>query len=309
MKDFLLKRRYLKNIRQLELGIERPLERDRNILFGGRSVYLFDFDDNVAYLPTPMILFHKDTGHEVQVSTAEWSYYHDKVGKKGPFKNYTIDLCAKKGSYRCFRDTSFTKLDRYLLRRKQPFVSDMLKALREPDLNWKGPSWDCFYHAVYNQRPLSIITARGHSKDTIKEGIRVMVKYSYLPYEPNYLDIFPVSNPEVKAELGDPEEKLSVPELKKKAIRASVEAAVSRFGDSAPHRFGMSDDDKKNLASILEEMKDLKKDYPNMSFFVISISGSSYVKKEVILPEIKRKPREPNYRAHQQLDMFSSKLD
>ncbi len=281
MLKYVLKRQKIKSLSQLELGLERPIELDRNHIYGGRSFYFFDFDDNVAFLPTPMFIFHKNSKKAVEVSTAEWSMHHGRLGKSGPYRDYTINMDENNGSYKRFRDEKFNFIEKYILGKKQPFVEDVLRALRTPDLNWKGPSWDCFYHAVYNQRPISIITARGHSKQTIIDGINVLVEFGFLPHPPNYLDVYPVSSPDVKKELGDVKLEMTVPELKKAAIRASVEKALMRYGARAPHRFGMSDDDKKNLALIFDEMKLLKKDYPGMSFFVINTSGSSYVKKEV----------------------------
>ena len=57
-----------KNKSQLELELERPLEADRNSHLGGKSFYFFDFDDNVAYLSTPIVVFHKDSGAEKFIS-------------------------------------------------------------------------------------------------------------------------------------------------------------------------------------------------------------------------------------------------
>ena len=63
----------LKGKRQLEFELSRRKERDRNFLRGGRSFYFFDFDDNVATLTTPIVLFHKDTGREVKLSSGEFA--------------------------------------------------------------------------------------------------------------------------------------------------------------------------------------------------------------------------------------------
>ncbi|MFN9067243.1 MAG: hypothetical protein ACK5V3_08450, partial [Bdellovibrionales bacterium] len=49
---------------QLELGLQRAREMDRNFHLGGRSFYFFDFDDNIAFLPTPLVVFDKKTGAE-----------------------------------------------------------------------------------------------------------------------------------------------------------------------------------------------------------------------------------------------------
>ena len=99
--------------------------------------------------------------------------------------------------------------------------------------------------------------------------------------EPNYLAIYPVSNPAIKQELGDEEELLSVSELKKLAIIKSVEKAIEVYGDNPLHRFGMSDDDAKNIELITEAMLVLKKRYKKMSFFVIDTQFGKCIKKEI----------------------------
>jgi len=308
MLKFVLKRQNINSLSQLELGFERPVELDRNYEYGGRSFYFFDFDDNVAFLPTPMVIFHKDTNKAVQVSTAEWSLHHHQIGKSGPYKDYEIDFNDLTGSFKNFRDNTFSFLQRFFLRRRQPFVEDVLRALKQPDLNWKGPSWDCFYHAVYNQRPISIITARGHSRKTIMDGTQILVDHGFLPHKPNYLEVYPVNHPDVRRELGDVKLDMAVPELKKAAIRASVEKALMHYGANAPHRFGMSDDDKKNLALIFDEMKALKLDYPDMSFFVINTSGSTYVKKEVQIKGDNNTHPSPVIIKPKQLSLFDMQL-
>ncbi|MGZ3806808.1 MAG: hypothetical protein ACXVCE_01880 [Bacteriovorax sp.] len=111
------------------------------------------------------------------------------------------------------------------------------------------------------------------------------MKAGHLPHSPNYHSIYPVSNPEVRLELGDTHFKQSIAELKKHAIRASVEKAIDLYGHSPYHRFGMSDDDHKNIELITEEMRDLKRKYPDMSFFVIETFKDSFSKREVLMHE------------------------
>jgi hypothetical protein len=265
---------------QLELPIEREVGPDRNADKGGRSFYFFDFDDNVAFLSTPIIIFHKDSGEEVRLSSGEFAQVNRHVGRIGPYADYKIDLCDKKGTFRHFRDQDVSFVEK-MLGGRQMFVQDLAAALGFPDLQWKGPSWSCFYHATLNQRPVSVITARGHNPETIREGIELFVEKNYLPYEPNYLSIYPVTNARVRAELGDVEMSLSVAALKKAAIRASVEKAIETYGYSPYHRFGMSDDDPHNIELIVEEMTALKNRYPEMSFFVIETQLGRFVKFEV----------------------------
>jgi hypothetical protein len=267
---------------QLELGITRAPEKDRNFHLGGRSFYFFDFDDNIAFLTTPLILFHKNDRSEVQISSGDFAKYHQSIGKSGLYEDYAIDYCDVTGTFRNFRDVHIDEVEK-LKGKAQIFVQDVASALGFPDFHWKGPSWECFYHAVFNQRPLSVITARGHHPETMKEGIRVFVRNKLLPLEPNYLSVYPVSHKQTRIDLGDHEFEEGTAELKQRAIRASVEKAIEVYGYNAHHRFGMSDDDPKNIQLIAEEMTRLKSRFPEMSFFMIETQHGAFVKHEVRL--------------------------
>lgn len=268
---------------QLELGLNREKQHDRNFHIGGRSFYFFDFDENIAFLSTPSFVFHRETRHEVQLSSREFITHANQFGKSGPYKDYVIDLDPQKGTFRCFRDQDIGLLEK-VFGRKQKFLNDVAAALGQPDLSWKGPSWDYFYHAVFNSRPISLITARGHHPETIKAGIRIMVKERQLPNEPNYLGVYPVSHPDVLTKLGGVDGE--IPMLKRKALRQSVADAMRLYGDNPHHRFGMSDDDPKNLKWIMDEMVELKKQYPSNSFFVIETTHGRCVKHEILKDRI-----------------------
>lgn len=268
---------------QLELGFERLPEKDRNFDRGGRSFYFFDFDDNVATLSTTIIIFHKETREEIYLSSMEYYQVKPLVGVPGTaYENYCFDYNDEVGSYRNFRDKEYNFLEK-LMGKKQGFVKDLREALKDKNTFWKAPSWDFFYYATFNQRPISIITARGHRPKTIAEGIDEFVTNGYLPKKPNYLGIYPVSHPETRKNLGDEKLVLDVPSLKKLAIKESVYTAVQKYGEDHPHRFGMSDDDPKNVQLIEEAMRDLKIELPHMNFFVID-TGDGQLKKREVLP-------------------------
>lgn len=276
---------------QLELPLERQKEPDRNHAHGGRSFYFFDFDDNVAFLTTPMFLFHRKTRAELQISSREFAQQSAYIGKSGVFADYVMDYNAEDGSFRCFRDKDITWLGQ-LLGRKQMFVRDLAASLGLPEVEWKGPSWSCFYHAVFNSRPLALITARGHHPSTIQQGIKLWVDEGHLPHEPNYLAIYPVSHPEVKKNL-QLENSESIPHLKQKALRASVLQAIKEYGNNPHHRFGMSDDDPRNIEWIVQEMRLLKQEFPQMSFFIIQTHGEQMVKSEVFADRLEDKVVRP----------------
>ncbi|MGZ3770010.1 MAG: hypothetical protein ACXVCR_07025, partial [Bdellovibrio sp.] len=230
----------------------------------------------------PLILFHKNDRQEVQISSGDYAKYQHSIGVSGPYADYEIDFCDVTGTFRNFRDRHIDEIEK-LQGKKQVFVKDVAEALGFPDFQWKGPSWECFYHAAFNQRPLSVITARGHHPSTIKEGIQVFVQNKMLPIEPNYLSIYPVSHKQTRVSLGDAEFKEGTAELKQRAIRASVEKAIELYGYNPHHRFGMSDDDPRNIQLIVEEMTRLKSRFPEMSFFMIETQHGNFIKHEVKL--------------------------
>ncbi len=264
---------------QLEFDIDKPFEKDRNHQQGGRSFYFFDFDENIAFLNTSTVIFHKKTNQTKNLTGKEFSIFQKDIGVKGLYKDYKIEPNDETGSFRNYRDQKIPKFLE-LLGKKQSFISDLALTIKSADRAWQGPSWSCFYHAVYNKRPIALITARGHSPETIREGIKQLVKHNLLPYEPNYLGIYPVNHPETKAALIGDETTKDVSFLKKLAIKDAYNKAIEIYGDK-PHRFGMSDDCRFNIETITEAMQELKTENPKVSFFVIETSGGKYIKKEL----------------------------
>jgi len=61
-------------------------------------------------------------------------------------------------------------------------------------------------HFWWTQRewgPVSFVTARGHSPETIKAGVGILSDRSFLPQEQKYLSIYPVLHDKTRQELGD----------------------------------------------------------------------------------------------------------
>ena len=116
------------NKTQLELFNERPVENDRNYHLGGKSFYFFDFDDNVATLATTIVIFHKVTGHEIHLSSADFALYHREIGISGNFSDYYIDFNDEKGSFRNFRDQRFATFDK-IKGKKQRLIQPILLIL------------------------------------------------------------------------------------------------------------------------------------------------------------------------------------
>jgi hypothetical protein len=257
---------------QLTFPIARERFPDRNLHIGGRSFYFFDLDDNVLCMPTQIYVKNHASGEELAVSTARFAQMSPALGKEGPFADYGVDLDEVRGSFRRFRDPESGPT---------PFLQDLGSALEQPDIQWKGPSWSFFEHAVHNERPLAIITARGHAPETIALGLSRLVSDGHLSRPPTYLGIYPVNHPKTRNHLSRANAGLSVASLKKAAIIDAVEGAMQRYGESDHHRFGMSDDAPDNLALGVEAMTELKRRYPRNAFFVFDASQDPLVRIEV----------------------------
>lgn len=267
---------------QVPLLAEVFRESDRNFEKGGRSFYFFDFDDNVIHLPTKIFLFHKTVpGKEHAVSTTEYSKIHHDIGTPGTaWADYEIRVDNPyTGSFRAFRDHP----PHLLKGEPQYLIADMIEALSHPFLDWRGPSWEFFVHAVNNNRPVSIITARGNHAHTIRRAINILRNSRDLAACPNYVSVYACSNPETRLALGDTNNEWSTARLKKAAIQAAVRDAFACYGENPHHRFGMSDDDPANVRLIIEAMKELKAEFPRNAFFVINTHGRRLIKEEVLL--------------------------
>jgi len=255
--------------KQQELPIPRQVHPDRNAAHGGKSFYFFDLDENVFSVESAHYVFHKKTGERREVPGKIFWENFDDIGKKGFLSDYEVRADDATGSFRRFRDDPSLDIV------KQPLIEDLTQALNIEE--FMGPSWNQFHHAVLNQRPVALITARGHHPDTIKEGMKLFKEKNLIPELPNYLAVLPVSHPEISRVLGGG----TIPELKRKAIRYSVELAFETYGYNDYHRFGMSDDDPKNVQKIIEEFIALKKDYPKVAFFIIETAKGQVNKWEI----------------------------
>src|SRR5450759_1645318 len=97
-------------------------------------------------------------------------------------------------------------------------------------IHGKGQVGSFFGMLCIIERPLSIITARGHEPETIKEGIGILKSKGHLSRQPNYLSVYPVSHLDVRRALGDDNISWSTARLKQEAIKFSVRQAFEIYG-------------------------------------------------------------------------------
>ena len=118
--------------------------------------YAFDWDDNIVHMPTKIIL--KDVnGKEVGMSTDDFAQYRHVIGQEPFGYDGTTIVGYADQPFRNFR----TQGDK-------DFLVDAMRART-------GPAFDDFREAINNGSIFSIITARGHNPDTIKQAI-----YNYI---------------------------------------------------------------------------------------------------------------------------------
>jgi hypothetical protein len=240
----------------------------------GVSFYLFDFDDNIMFLTTPLLLQNTVTKEIKEVSTGEFAAINPQLGKSGDWVNWN----TFKETFKYFNDIPQDQLEPG---EQQYFARDIEKAISESPEKWQAPSWKLFQGACRIQAPLSIVTARGHSPETIKAGIRVLFEKNLIEKKPNYHTVYPIGNVDIRHELRDTDLTFTIPALKKKAIIKTVDDGIKHYGGNLPHRFGMSDDDPSNVRLIVTAMRNCKKKYTDNRFFVINTHEGEKVKLEI----------------------------
>jgi hypothetical protein len=114
--------------------------------------YAFDWDDNIVFMPTTIVLKTKND-EEVGMSTEDFAEYRQMIGKEDfPYKGTTIVGFADDP----FRNFG-TKGDK-------KFIIDSMMAS-------PGPSWNDFVECINGGSIFAIITARGHNPETLKEAV------------------------------------------------------------------------------------------------------------------------------------------
>jgi hypothetical protein len=114
--------------------------------------YAFDWDDNIMYMPTKIVL-KDENGNEVGMSTEDFAEYRQEIGKS-PF-NYKGKTIVGYGDdpFRNFRTAG-----------DKQFKVDAMIAKT-------GPAWSDFVEAINNGSIFSIITARGHNPQSLKDAV------------------------------------------------------------------------------------------------------------------------------------------
>ena len=126
--------------------------------------YAFDWDDNIVHMPTKIILKDSD-GDEVGMSTDDFAKYRHEIGKSDfDYNGHTIVGFAE-NPFRNFGTLG-----------DKDFLIDAMRAK-------EGPAFEDFKESINNGSIFSIITARGHNPNTLKQAV-----YNYIVNNFNGID-------------------------------------------------------------------------------------------------------------------------
>jgi hypothetical protein len=118
--------------------------------------YAFDWDDNIVHMPTKIMVKTED-GDDIGMSTDDFAEYRHDLGKK-PFEYKGEKIVGfAENPFRNFKTDG-----------DKDFLIDVMRAKT-------GPAFDDFREAINNGSIFSIITARGHNPETLKQAV-----YNYI---------------------------------------------------------------------------------------------------------------------------------
>lgn len=131
--------------------------KDKEELTPDMKYYAFDWDDNLMYMPTKIIV-KDNNGNEIGMGTEDFAEHRVDIGKT-PFeyKGKTIVGFAE-NPFRNFR----VEGDKNFL------LSAMIAKT--------GPAWDDFVECINGGSVFAIITARGHNPKTIALSVKKLIE-------------------------------------------------------------------------------------------------------------------------------------
>lgn len=260
----------------------------RNVLLEtSLRTYIFDWDDNILYMPTTIKMDKKEGGKWVSVDVPTDEYAHIRTSPEYRLRDNSPGIA--------FSD----------FRESKPFIEDIKKAIHNDNF---APSADKFKEALINANPFGINTARGHKPEILRDGVRLFIDMVFTDEEKSemvgnvkkilnqtkeltpdqsidfYLDemgeYYPVSSEEFGERFGldttggaaNPEhaKKVAIEHFVRKVFN-NVKTLVS--SDYKKMSVGFSDDDVRNVKAVEQFIEDeLNKMYPEFHFVVYDTS-------------------------------------
>jgi hypothetical protein len=136
--------------------------------------YILDWDDNVLYMPTKVLLDKKVNNEWIprDVSTFKFRNIKDHVDA-WQYKEYGDDDTLYKWRFRDDDiDMALSYFRDYGKRGSLQFLYDVKNAIKKKGF---APSWSIFIETLINGRIFLICTARGHEPDSIRSGVEYII--------------------------------------------------------------------------------------------------------------------------------------
>lgn len=230
------------------------------------SAFNFDWDDNIFFMDTKLVLIPVDQSKMQQrsVSTNDFAKIRQDLGKRGEWKDYKVT----DETFKYFGDSDPNR--NFFLESIERTIADATAGNKKS--SWRGPCWDAFAHATSTPeraRATTIITAREHSPFTMAEGLLWLKHQGYIQHVPPWYNLYAVSYGPLRTVLGggggaaNPSEaKVAVMKKMLDNIEANPVHPQSRLIDAPEgggkqgryHRWGFSDDDEGNYKTALEAL-------------------------------------------------------
>ncbi len=260
----------------------------RNLIEMKLRSYIFDWDDNILYMPTTIKMDRKEGDNWVPVDVPTDEFAHVRTNPDYRFRDGDPEK-----AFIDFRET-------------ESFINDTKEAIHQGSF---APSADKFKEALIYGNRFAINTARGHRPEALKEGVKLFINMvlsdgereemlnnirKNLPLTKGlndeqvidlYLDemgeYYPVSSEEFGERFGlevtggasNPEhaKKVAIEHFVKKVLR-NVKKLIES-GTYTKMSVGFSDDDLGNVKAVESFIEDqLKHIYPELHFVVYDTS-------------------------------------
>lgn len=267
--------------------------------------WAFDWDDNIMFMPTKIMIVDEVTGVERAVATDEFALIREKIGKEGEWKKYKLDPAT---SYRNFREGVDTN----------HFLTDLTEAVEKGDPEkWKAPAYEAFITSLKTKETaahVKIITARGHSPEEMFAGIQRLLAYEkkvrgldlHMPHVENLHGVtWPGLNNGTSASNPSAAKAIIMQDQLREINAKPIDETVPEVRNAAGTKYqkmrlwGFSDDDwgnyEKAYKVIGEDMKNGK--YENVKV-ILRFTGHNnkdhHMETKVITPEGKLRDLQPD---------------
>jgi hypothetical protein len=247
---------------------------------------IFDWDDNVLYMPTIVHLdkLVDDEWVPIDISTSDFHHYitSEKTRMRNKSFQQTFEEQTDKGP-----------------RGSNAFVLDTIKSVKTKKF---GPSWEDFIHSLVDGRIFLIITARGHEPPTIRRAVEWIIENYLTDYQKDlmeknlskYHELFGDSPENVIEHYLDRcdyvavmsdyfKDTFDVPDMKiSQLVGYGKSLVIKRFLNKVrksskllgiPAKVGFSDDRKRTVDDVIEFLSGEKSIDEPIEYYVFDTSG------------------------------------